>query len=95
MTIFPVRCLSCGKPFCDLRKEYILLKRKQKDHGGEDYLSNQEIFKKLGLRRYCCRNIFISHKEIIDSQLLYVKKKDINWEISHLLYGLTLDVEDI
>jgi DNA-directed RNA polymerase subunit N len=56
--MFPVRCFSCGKPIGHLWEEY--LERIKK---GED---KKEILNSLGVERYCCRGIFLSHKDFID-----------------------------
>lgn len=50
---------------------FIALKRIQKDdqcYGGG---GNVEIFSKMGLRRYCCKQMFVGHQELIDGMLLY------------------------
>lgn len=41
-----VRCYSCGKVVPHFRYEYLLSKG----------LSNEEAFRALGLKRYCCMN---------------------------------------
>ena len=56
--LIPIRCMSCGKPIGHLFKKY-----KQK-------LAKKEKPKKalddLGLERFCCRSIFLSHEDFID-----------------------------
>ncbi|MEM0309273.1 MAG: RpoN/RPB10 RNA polymerase subunit family protein [Candidatus Rehaiarchaeum fermentans] len=55
-----MRCYSCGKPISHLWEEY---EKMIKD------MSPQEALDKLGLRRYCCRAIFlgtIDDEEIIN-----------------------------
>ncbi|MCW1292313.1 MAG: RpoN/RPB10 RNA polymerase subunit family protein [Candidatus Rehaiarchaeum fermentans] len=58
--MIPMRCYSCGKPISQLWEEY---EKMIKD------MSPQEALDKLGLRRYCCRAIFlgtIDDEEIIN-----------------------------
>jgi DNA-directed RNA polymerase subunit N (RpoN/RPB10) len=55
--IVPIRCFSCGKPIAHLYEEF--LKRKEK---GEEI---KEILNDLGLERYCCRQVFMGHVELI------------------------------
>jgi DNA-directed RNA polymerase subunit N len=55
--IFPVRCFSCGKPIAHLWEEF--KKRKEK---GEDL---NKIFKDLGIKRYCCKQVFMGHIDAI------------------------------
>ncbi len=54
--MFPVRCFSCGKVIGDKWEEY--LKRVQ---SGE---SPKEVLDSLGITRYCCRRMFLSHVEV-------------------------------
>lgn len=57
--IIPVRCLSCGKPVGHLYEEF-----KQRVEKGED---PEKVLDDLGLERYCCRGLFISHVDLIDT----------------------------
>ena len=34
-------------------------------------LSNRDVFEKLGLKRYCCRRMLISHVDLIEKLLNY------------------------
>lgn len=54
---FPVRCFSCGAVIGDLYEQYKTL---AKDKGSETALND------LGVERYCCRRMFISHIESIE-----------------------------
>ncbi len=56
--IIPIRCMSCGKPIAHLWKEY-----KERVAKGE---KPKEVMDSLGLERYCCRAIFLSHEDFID-----------------------------
>ncbi len=63
--LFPVRCFTCGAPIGHLWEEYI--KRvKQGEHPSK-------VLDSLGVKRYCCRRMFLSHVEIAD-EILYFPK---------------------
>ena len=54
--IIPVRWISCGKTVGHLWEEF--KERKGKD---EDV---KEILDDLGLDRYCCRSLFLTHTDL-------------------------------
>lgn len=56
--LIPVRCMSCGKPIAHLWEEY-----KERIAKGE---KPKEVLDALGLERYCCRTIFLTHEDFID-----------------------------
>jgi DNA-directed RNA polymerase subunit N len=51
--IIPVRCFSCGKPIAHLWEEFNKRKEKGEEIG--------KILDDLGLKRYCCRQVFMGH----------------------------------
>lgn len=53
---FPVRCFTCGKVIGDLYEDY---KQNCKDKKAEEVLDS------LGVDRYCCRRMFVSHVDVI------------------------------
>jgi DNA-directed RNA polymerase subunit N len=55
--IIPVRCFSCGKVVGHLWEEY----RKRVD-AGED---SKKVLDDLGLKRYCCRQLFLGHVDLL------------------------------
>jgi DNA-directed RNA polymerase subunit N len=61
--LIPIRCFSCGKPLGHLWENY-----KEKVSKGED---PAKVLDKLGLKRYCCRRMLISHKDYIDEVIKY------------------------
>jgi DNA-directed RNA polymerase subunit N len=61
--LIPVRCFSCGKPIGHLWEDY-----KEKVGKGENA---EKVMDKLGLDRYCCRRMFLSHKDYIDEVVKY------------------------
>jgi len=63
--IIPVRCFTCGKPVGHLWEEY-----NDKVKKGEE---RKKALDELGLERYCCRTIFLSHVDLIDDSALFKK----------------------
>ncbi len=61
--IFPVRCFSCGKVIGHLWEEF---QRRVKN--GE--LAGK-VLDSLGVERFCCRQIFLSHVELIDEVMQF------------------------
>ncbi len=57
----PVRCFSCGKLIGDLYEPY-----KEMTSKG---ISADEAFKKLKVRRWCCKRAIVSHIDLIDDIL--------------------------
>ena len=61
--IVPVRCFSCGKVLGDLYEKY------------QEQLKNDQspdkVLDELGLKKYCCRRMIVSHSEVIDEFLRY------------------------
>jgi len=62
--IIPIRCISCGKPVAHLWETF-----QKRVQAGEDA---KTILDELGLKRYCCRSLFLTH---IDSYKQIVKYK--------------------
>lgn len=56
--IIPVRCFSCGKPVGHLWEEYV-----ERTGNGEDA---KKVMDELGLKRFCCRALFLGHVDLID-----------------------------
>ncbi|MFB6147804.1 MAG: DNA-directed RNA polymerase subunit N, partial [Candidatus Nanohaloarchaea archaeon] len=54
----PVRCLSCGKVIGDKYEEF-----QERTDEGED---PGEVLDDLGLEKYCCRTVFITHVDTVD-----------------------------
>lgn len=54
--MFPIRCFSCGKLIGDKWEEYI-----RRVGAGEN---PEDVLDLLGIERYCCRRMFLSHVEI-------------------------------
>ena len=56
--IIPVRCFSCGHVIGHLRERY--------KSGCDEGRPAEEMLNEVGLERYCCRRMFVSHVELID-----------------------------
>ncbi len=56
--MFPVRCYTCGKPIGHLWEEYL-----NRVNAGED---KKKVLDDLGVERYCCRRLFLTHVDLID-----------------------------
>ena len=57
--IIPIRCFSCGKPVGHLWEKY----KEKVSQGAEP----KEVLNELGLERYCCRQLFLGHVDLIDT----------------------------
>jgi DNA-directed RNA polymerase subunit N len=58
--MMPVRCFTCGAVVADKWEEYD--KRVNKDK--ED---PAKVLDDMGVKRYCCRRMFVSNVELIDT----------------------------
>ncbi|MBI2040614.1 MAG: DNA-directed RNA polymerase subunit N [DPANN group archaeon] len=56
--MIPIRCFSCGKPVSHLWEAF-----KARVAAGEN---TKDVLDKLGLKRYCCRALFLGHIDLID-----------------------------
>jgi DNA-directed RNA polymerase subunit N len=61
--IIPVRCFTCGKVVADKYEQF-----KREVQQGEDPAA---VLDRLGLQRYCCRRMLLSHIDIIDSFMAF------------------------
>ncbi len=57
--IIPIRCMTCGKPIGHLWEKY----KEQVIKGSEP----KKVLDSLGLDRYCCRSLFLTHVDLIDN----------------------------
>ena len=65
--MMPVRCFSCGAVIADRWEEYDARVNKS----GEDA---SKVLDDLGMKRYCCRRMFISNVELIDELIGFGRK---------------------
>ncbi len=57
----PVRCFTCGTVVGEYWEEYKA--RAATQDGDED---PEAVLDDLGLERYCCRRMLISHQDLVD-----------------------------
>ena len=69
MMIIPVRCFTCGKLIADKWEEFA--RRVKNGEHPKDVLDD------LGITRYCCRRMFLSHIEIIDEIIEFHKSEKV------------------
>ncbi|MBS3782136.1 MAG: DNA-directed RNA polymerase subunit N [Candidatus Thermoplasmatota archaeon] len=61
--IVPVRCFTCGKVIGNVYENY-----KNRVENGED---PEDVMDDLGIERYCCRRMLLSHIDLIDEVMQY------------------------
>lgn len=64
--IIPVRCFTCGKVIGDKWEEF----KERAKEGQED---QQDVLDELGLNKYCCRTVFLTHVDMLDDVAEYKK----------------------
>jgi DNA-directed RNA polymerase subunit N len=56
--MIPIRCFTCGAVISKHWDEY-----KGRISAGED---QKTVLDDLGVKRYCCRRMLLTHKELVD-----------------------------
>ncbi|MFP3215015.1 MAG: DNA-directed RNA polymerase subunit N [Candidatus Micrarchaeota archaeon] len=64
--MIPVRCFSCGQVIGNKWEKF-----KARVDNGED---PEKVLDDLGVKRYCCRRMLISHVDLIDEIIDYGRK---------------------
>ena len=64
--IIPVRCFTCGADIGDKWEEF-----SRRVKAGEN---PDKVLDELGIKKYCCRRMLLSHVEIIDEILEFSKR---------------------
>jgi DNA-directed RNA polymerase subunit N len=59
----PIRCFSCGKQIAGLYEQF-----KQRVEKGEN---PEKVLDDLGVQRYCCRRILLTHVDLVDDIMKY------------------------
>lgn len=62
---FPIRCFTCGQVIADKYEDYC-----KKTAEGQN---PAKVLNELGVERYCCRRMFISHVEVSEKIIKYDK----------------------
>ncbi|KAI9506971.1 DNA-directed RNA polymerases I, II, and III subunit RPABC5 [Coemansia spiralis] len=61
--IIPVRCFTCGKVVGNKWEAYLELIEREYSDG--------QALDELGLKRYCCRRMVLTHVDLIEKLLQY------------------------
>mmetsp|Transcript_24103 Transcript_24103/g.72325 ORF Transcript_24103/g.72325 Transcript_24103/m.72325 type:complete len:80 (-) Transcript_24103:47-286(-) len=61
--IIPVRCFTCGKVIGNKWESYLELLKAEYSEG--------DALDELGLKRYCCRRMVLTHVDLIEKLLNY------------------------
>ena len=72
--IIPIRCFTCGKVDAPLYEEYTKRYddyKKAVEAGEKPKETPQKILDDLGLDRYCCRRMIISHVDLLKEAAPY------------------------
>jgi len=72
--IIPVRCFTCGKVVSQVYEEYKKQYEEYKkivESGGTPKKTPKDILDDLGVDRYCCRRMIISHVDLIEDAAPY------------------------
>jgi len=72
--IIPVRCFTCGKIIGDKYEEYKVRHddyKKAMDAGEKPKETPKQILDDLGVDRYCCRRMILTHVELINESAPY------------------------
>jgi len=66
--LIPIRCFTCSNLIADKYEKYLELLNKKKEEKNYNELTtdNSDIFKKLKLKRYCCKRMLLTNVDIID-----------------------------
>jgi DNA-directed RNA polymerase subunit N len=56
--LIPIRCMTCGKPVAHLWEDYNKAVKKGQNPAA--------VMDKLGIERFCCRSLFVTHVDLVD-----------------------------
>ncbi|EDY35861.1 DNA-directed RNA polymerase subunit N [Candidatus Aciduliprofundum boonei] len=71
--IIPVRCFSCGRVIASdyiafVNKVNLIRETENREPTPEEI---QRIFDEIGVKRYCCRRMILSHVNLIDDTMAF------------------------
>ena len=69
--MIPVRCFTCGTIISNVWEDYKKRVEERKKEMGTDEIRVGDILDELGIRRYCCRRMILSHAELVDALAKY------------------------
>ncbi|MDD5163537.1 MAG: DNA-directed RNA polymerase subunit N [Candidatus ainarchaeum sp.] len=61
----PVRCFSCGKILASFYEDFV-----KRVNLGENA---EKVLDEMGITRYCCRRMLLTHVDLIDDIMKYKK----------------------
>ncbi len=61
--IIPIRCFTCGKLIGDKWEPFDRMRKEGKNIN--------EIYKELGITRFCCKRMLVSHVNLLDDLLAF------------------------
>ncbi len=71
--IIPVRCFSCGRVIASdyinfMNRIKFIRENENREPTPEDI---EKIFDDLGVKRYCCRRMILSHADLMDDVMAF------------------------
>ena len=71
--MIPVRCFSCGRVIASdyiafVNKVNLIRETENRDPTPDEI---QKIFDEIGVKRYCCRRMILSHVDLIDDTMAF------------------------
>lgn len=64
--MIPVRCFTCGKVISNVWDRYKKRVEERKKESKTNDIKVGDILDDLGIERYCCRRMLLTHVDIID-----------------------------
>ncbi len=65
--MIPIRCFSCGQVVADKWEDF----NSRVNVNKED---PEKVLKDIGVKRYCCKRMLVSHVDLIDDIINYSRK---------------------